>query len=356
MKILVYIKIDNGFDLNKNVRLTNMSQERYSRQMLFKYIGEKGQKRIENQHVLIIGMGALGTHLSEGLVRAGVGKLTIVDRDYIEFSNLQRQTLYTENDAKEALPKAIAAKYALTKIRSDIDIEACIEHVNYSFLEQYKTVDLILDATDNFDTRQLINDFSYKNGIPWIYGGVVQSTYVEATFIPGKTPCFNCLMPQLPSVNLTCDTVGVIQPAVTMTSSLQLKDALKLLTQNHIKTQLTYGDIWEGDHYTIGFSRMYRETCPTCGQHPHFPYLNREHRSYATLCGRDTVQYENKNISHKMLTSFLEQYDIEYRSNQFMTIFKFKGHRIVAFKGGRFLIHNMNKPQQAIQLIHQLFG
>ena len=340
-----------------NERVTHMNQERYSRQMLFKHIGNSGQEKIEQQHVLIIGMGALGTHLAEGLVRAGIGKLTIVDRDYIEFSNLQRQTLYTENDAREALPKVIAAQRALTHIRNDIEIHALIEHVNYQFLEKHgKDVNFILDATDNFDTRQLINDFSYKYGIPWIYGGVVQSTYVEATFIPGQTPCFNCLMPQLPSVNLTCDTVGVIQPEVTMTTSLQLKDALKLLTQNEIKTRLTYGDIWEGDHFTIGFSKMYREDCPTCGHHPYYPHLNQEKQSYATLCGRDTVQYENSNISQEMLIAFLEQHRIHYRTNNYMTIFKFRGHRIVAFNGGRFLIHEMTHPQNAMQLINQLFG
>ena len=134
-------------------------------------------------------------------------------------------------------------------------------------------VDIILDATDNFDTRQLINDFAYKHQIPWIYGGVVQSTYVQATFIPGETPCFNCLMPQLPSINLTCDTVGVIQPAVTMTTSLQLVDALKLLTGNKVNKHFTYGDIWTGDHYTFGFSRMQNEDCKTCGNAQHIHTL-----------------------------------------------------------------------------------
>lgn len=229
--------------------------ERYSRQILFKNIGVEGQEKISQKHVLIIGMGALGTHLADGLVRAGVRKLTIVDRDYIEFSNLQRQTMYTENDAKEALPKVIAAKERLTEIRSDIEIDAYIDQVNPPFLEEHaQHVDLILDATDNFDTRLLVNDFAYKYNIPWIYGGVVQSTYIEAAFIPGQTPCFNCVMPQLPVINMTCDTVGVIQPAVTMTTSLQLRDALKILTDTPFTPKLTYGDIWEGTHYTFGFS------------------------------------------------------------------------------------------------------
>ncbi len=335
----------------------DLNQKRYSRQILFKHIGVEGQEQIGKCHVLIIGMGALGTHLAEGLVRAGVGQLTIVDRDYIEFSNLQRQTLFTESDACEALPKVIAAQNALQRIRSDINLHAFIEHVNYHFLENHaKEVDLIIDATDNFDTRQLINDFSYKYQIPWIYGGVVQSTYVQASFIPGQTPCFNCLMPQLPSINLTCDTVGVIQPAVTMATSLQLRDALKFLSGNKIKAQLTYGNVWEGAHYTFGFSRLHNLECPTCGNHPHYPHLIQEHQSYVMLCGRDTVQYENKKISQEILVSFLSQHAIHFHTNKYMTTFEFKGHRIVSFNGGRLLIHGTKKPQEAIQLINQLFG
>lgn len=334
-----------------------MTHERYSRQILFKAIGEKGQEMIANKHVLIVGMGALGTHVAEGLTRAGVKALTIVDRDYIEFSNLQRQTLFTEKDAENMLPKVVAAKHHLEQINSDIHINEYIQHVDYYFLDTHaKDIDLIIDATDNFDTRQLINDYAYKMNIPWIYGGVVQSTYAQATFIPGITPCFNCVMPQLPSINLTCDTVGVIQPAVTMTTSFQLRDALKLLTSNDIPTKLTYGDIWDASHYTIGFSRMHREDCPTCGNEPTFPYLNQNHTLYATLCGRDTVQYENPDITQEMITQFLDNHQLKYKSNQYMVMFEFKGHRFVSFQGGRILVHGTTKTSETINLINQLFG
>lgn len=331
--------------------------ERYSRQILFKNIGVEGQEKISQKHVLIIGMGALGTHLADGLVRAGVRKLTIVDRDYIEFSNLQRQTMYTENDAKEALPKVIAAKERLTEIRSDIEIDAYIDQVNPLFLEEHaQHVDLILDATDNFDTRLLVNDFAYKYNIPWIYGGVVQSTYIEAAFIPGQTPCFNCVMPQLPVINMTCDTVGVIQPAVTMTTSLQLRDALKILTDTPFTPKLTYGDIWEGTHYTFGFSRMFDSTCTTCGPNPTYPHLHQTDQQYATLCGRDTVQYSNENITQEMLKQYLDAHHIHYHANPYMLRFEFNGHRIVSFSGGRMLIHGMTKPTEAIKLMNQLLG
>ena len=331
--------------------------ERYSRQILFKNIGVEGQEKIAQKHVLIIGMGALGTHLADGLARAGVRKLTIVDRDYIEFSNLQRQTMYTEQDAKEALPKVIAAESRLKEIREDIEIDAYIEQVNALFLEKHaQNVDLILDATDNFDTRLLVNDFAYKYNISWIYGGVVQSTYIEAAFIPGQTPCFNCVMPQLPVINMTCDTVGVIQPAVTMTTSLQLRDALKILTETPFTPKLTYGDIWEGTHYTFGFSRMFDPHCTTCGEHPTYPHLHETDQQFATLCGRDTVQYSNENITQEMLKQYLEAHHIHYHANPYMLRFEFNGHRIVSFSGGRMLIHGMTKPTEAIKLMNQLLG
>ncbi|WP_059747436.1 ThiF family adenylyltransferase [Staphylococcus haemolyticus] len=334
-----------------------MTSERYSRQTLFKGIGYEGQQKISQKHVLIVGMGALGTHVAEGLVRAGIKTLSIVDRDYIEFSNLQRQTLFTEEDANTMLPKVVAAERHLKVLRHDLKLNTFITHVDYYFLDKYaKQVDLIIDATDNFETRQLINDFAFKEKVPWIYGGVVQSTYIEAAFIPGETPCFNCLMPQLPAINLTCDTVGVIQPAVTMTTSFQLRDAFKLLTEQSVPTKLTYGDIWDGQHFTFGFSRMFRKECPTCGSNPSFPYLNKQHTLYATLCGRDTVQYDNDKISQEMVREFLKQHHLNYRENKYMIMFEYKGHRIVSFEGGRMLIHGTTKTLDAIHLINQLFG
>lgn len=331
--------------------------ERYSRQILYKNIGQQGQAQLLKQHVLIIGMGALGTHLAESLVRTGVGEITIVDRDYIEFSNLQRQTLFTEQDASSYMPKVVAANNHLKAIRSDVVIHQHIAHVDARFLELHATqIDLILDATDNFETRQLINDFAYLNKVPWIYGGVVQSTYVEAPFIPGETPCFNCLVPNIPTINMTCDTVGVIQPAVTMTTSLQMRDALKIILDAELSPKLTYGDLWEGSHHSFGFAKMSRSTCPTCGENPTYPYLHATGRDYATLCGRDTVQYQNNNITQEILESFLIRNHINYQSNPYMIRFKYKEHQIVSFKGGRMLIHGMTNPNEAKSLINQLFG
>lgn len=341
-------------DKKRGIKVTN---GRYSRQILFHNIGQQGQTLIAKAHILIIGMGALGTHVAEGLVRAGIGEITIIDRDYIEYSNLQSQTLFTEQDALEALPKAIAAEQALKQISSDVDIHAYVEHVTPATLEQYgHNITLIIDATDNFDTRRLINDFAYKQRIPWIYGGVVQSTYVEAVFNPGKTPCFNCLLPQLPAINMTCDTVGVIQPAVTMTTSLQIKDALKLIVGAEVDTKYTYGDVWSGEHHAFGFSKMHRKDCDTCGDHPQFTELTQANKQYATLCGRDTVQFDNPTISQEMLHQFLIAKAIPFKSNNYMIMFQYEGHRIISFQNGRLLIHGMTKPAQAATLVNKLFG
>lgn len=338
-------------------RRFNMAKDRYSRQIRYKGIGESGQEKINQKTVLIVGMGALGTHVAEGLVRAGIRKLMIVDRDYIEHSNLQRQTLFTEQDADESVPKVIAAQQMLHAIRRDVEIETFIEHVDSPFLERIvPEVDLIMDATDNFETRLLINDAAYLYHTPWIYGGVVQSTYVEAPFIPGETPCFQCLVPQIPSMNLTCDTVGVIQPAVTMTTSLQLADALKILTETPIEAKLTYGDIWEGTHYRFGMQRLYRSDCPTCGKAPTYPYMNAHATHFAALCGRDTVQYQHPSLTHEALIIFLQERHIPYQSNGYLIRFNFETYRIVAFQDGRILIHGLKDLHQAQVLVHKLFG
>ncbi|REI31238.1 molybdopterin biosynthesis protein MoeB [Staphylococcus felis] len=334
-----------------------MTYNRYSRQTLYQNIGEIGQRKINQKSALIIGMGALGTHVSEGLVRAGIHKLVIIDRDYIEPSNLQRQTLFTEQQADESIPKVIAAKEALKAIRSDVDIEAYIDHVDATFLSEHiPKVDVIIDATDNFETRMLINDAAYYYKKPWIYGGVVQSTYVEAAFIPGVTPCFQCLIPQIPSMNLTCDTAGVIQPAVTMTTSLQIKDALKILTETTFLPKLTYGDIWEGSHYNFGFSKLKNNQCTTCGEMPTFSHLTEDAPRFASMCGRDSVQYQHPALSHDQLLNYLKSRHIRYQSNGYLIQFNFEGYRIVGFQNGRILIHGLSEVSKAQTIMHKLFG
>lgn len=221
--------------------------DRYSRQELFQPIGIKGQQKLSQKHVLIIGAGALGTGSSEALVRAGVGRITIVDRDYVEWSNLQRQQLYTEDDAAQRIPKAIAAENRLRQINSEVNIRALVTDVTTEEIESLVDgVDLIMDATDNFDTRLLINDASQKYQIPWVYGALVGSYGLTYTILPGKTPCLSCLLETVPLGGATCDTVGVISPAVQMVVAYQTAEALKILVEDFdaVRPTLLSFDLW----------------------------------------------------------------------------------------------------------------
>src|SRR5690625_1177167 len=221
--------------------------ERYSRQILFNPIGETGQQLLMKKHVLIIGVGTLGTLSSEALARAGVGKLTIVDRDYIEWSNLQRQQLYTEADAKERTPKAIAAAKRLREINSEIEIVPHIVDVTPEELEWLVTgVDVILDATDNFDIRMMMNDIAMKHHIPWIYGSCVGSYGMSFTIIPNETPYLHCLLETVPVGGPTCDTAGIIHPAASQVVVHQTTEALKILTDNinALRGKLVSFDVW----------------------------------------------------------------------------------------------------------------
>ena len=206
--------------------------DRYSRQTLFEGIGEEGQRRLGTSCAVIIGCGALGTIIATSLVRAGVGKVRIIDRDFIEYHNLQRQVLFDEDDIQNGLPKAIAAERHLKKVNSSIDIQGIVADVNYTNIERFtRDANIILDGLDNFETRLLINDVSLKHKIPWVYGGAISSLGITMTVIPHETPCFRCIFsnPTRRGPILTCDTAGVISPAPFIIGSLQTVEALKIL-------------------------------------------------------------------------------------------------------------------------------
>ena len=221
--------MSNLFLKNGKILLMN---NRYSRQILFEQIGKSGQEKLLNSRVLLVGCGALGASHAEILARAGVGFLRIVDRDFVEFSNLQRQTLFSESDARERLPKAVAAKNRIKEINSEIEVEAIVADVNNSNIESFvKDVDLILDGTDNFQIRYLINDACVKLNKIWIYGAAVSSYGTTMTIIPNETPCLRCIFEEMPTAGSapTCDTAGVIQPIITSISAIQTTEALKIL-------------------------------------------------------------------------------------------------------------------------------
>lgn len=332
--------------------------DRYSRQMLFSPIRKEGQQKLLNSSVLVVGAGALGTVILDQLVRAGVGKITIVDRDYVELSNLQRQMLFTEEDVKQFKPKAIAAKEKLLQINSEIEIIAHVEHLSKENISTFiQNVDLIFDGTDNFRTRYLLNDIAFKHKIPFIYGGVVSSRGMSALFIPEKTPCLRCLMKDQSSQGQTCDTVGVIGPAVNVVTSLQVTEGLKYLTGNYadLNNSLITFDLWKGEQTKVKFPKP-NPSCQTC-QLKEFPALHAEEQEEVVLCGRNTIQiqhtstFELKEIKRRLekiakveLTPFLLRVKVSESTT------------FILFPDGRVLVQGTEDPVRARTLFDRYIG
>lgn len=339
------------------------SFKRYSRQILFQPIGKNGQEKLKEKHVLIIGAGALGSGCAEILARSGVGTLTIADRDYVEESNLQRQQLYTEEDASTSLPKAYAAEQRLKQINQSIEISGLVTDVTPEVLERFSDVDLIIDATDNFDTRLSINDFCQKQNIPWIYGACLGSYGISYNFIPGKTPCMSCLLEQIPLTGATCDSEGIIAPAVQMVTSIQTAEALKILTENwdSLRTTLLSFDLWNNERSEIDVSVLKTDSCLSCGANPDFPYLKYQHQTKAAvLCGRNTVQIRpgsphQADLSH--WESVFQGLGYNTRRNSYLlSVSLEKPYRLVCFLDGRVFIHGTNEIQKAKSIYYRFFG
>jgi molybdopterin/thiamine biosynthesis adenylyltransferase len=333
--------------------------KRYHRQELFQQIGVNGQKQLADSHVLIVGVGALGSSSSEMLARAGVGKLTIADRDYVELTNLQRQHLFTERDVEEKIPKAIAAKNRLVEINSTIDIDAIIADIGADELEELiQQVDLVIDATDNFDTRLVINDLAIKYAVPWIYGGCVSSYGITFTVIPNKTPCLQCLLEHIPNDGETCDTVGILSPAVQMVVAHQVSEALKILTGNEeaLSKQLIAFDVWKNQTMSIRVDQLKKVDCVTCAK-KQYPYLTYEAKLKTTvLCGRNTVQIRTGNRStpnfEEIATRLKKTLAHNVSNNNFLLSFEIDSYRIVVFKDGRTFIHGTNNITEAKKLYY----
>ncbi|GIO65717.1 thiazole biosynthesis adenylyltransferase ThiF [Paenibacillus cookii] len=336
---------------------------RYSRQELFPKIGPDGQRKLGERHVLIVGAGALGSGSAETLVRAGVGTVTIVDRDYVEPSNLQRQQLYSEEDALLRLPKAAAAKARLERINPDIDIRAVVADVAIPEIDELaQGVNVILDGTDNFETRLLINDMSQKKGIPWIYGACVGSYGLTFTVVPGRTPCLHCLLETMPPGGATCDTAGIIGPAAQMVAAYQTSEALKLLVDDGeaLHGKLISFDLWTGAYAAIRVERMKKPNCPSCGLHRTYPFLQPANQPRAAvLCGRDTVQIRPPapvQRDLKGLARRLSRQGGEVRENPYLVSFAAEGCRLTVFQDGRVLVHGTKDITEAKSLYHRYLG
>ncbi len=272
------------------------SGERYSRQILFNGIGEEGQRRLSAARVAIAGCGAIGAAVSSLLARAGVGTLRIIDRDYVELSNLQRQVLFDEADARESLPKAIAAARKIASFNSAVCVEPHVSDLTPSNAEKLLAdADVILDATDNFETRYLINDVAVKHRKPWIYAAAVASYCVTMNILPEETSCLACIFPSGPKGTFeTCDTAGIIGPAVAYVASIEAAECLKLLcgARDKMRRTLLSYDVWTNDGANIAASSP-RHDCICC-QNRDFIHLAGEGRAHITLCGRNSVQIHER--------------------------------------------------------------
>ncbi|MBI2689227.1 MAG: ThiF family adenylyltransferase [Acidobacteria bacterium] len=275
--------------------MTPEERERYSRQILFPPIGEVGQDKLLSSHVAIIGCGALGTFQAAALSRAGVGKLTIIDRDYVEPSNLQRQWLFEERDAKENLPKAVAAARAIGRISSSTQVIPHVTDLTPTTIEDLlREADLLLDATDNFETRYLLNEFALSTKKPWVYGAAVGSYGISMPVLPGVSSCLQCVYPEPPkSGQPTCETAGVLGSVTATIAAIQTADAMRILVGDYPRFRITTIDVWSGSVRQI--DQPPRDpACRACGPDPEFPYMNGERSAPISLCGRDAVQIHER--------------------------------------------------------------
>ncbi len=336
---------------------------RYSRQIRFRPIGEEGQRKLLKARAAVVGVGALGTTIANHLVRSGVGFIRLIDRDFVELSNLQRQSLFTEEDANLNLPKAAAAQKALQKINSGVRTEAVIADLNLDNAEDLLSdVDVIVDGTDNFMTRYLINDVSVKHNIPWVYGGAVSSRGMFAVIKPGVTPCFRCLFPRVPSGSgETCDTIGVLSPLTDIIGSFQAMEAMKILLGAETNPNLEQLDIWYSSHMEMDISNGKNSNCPACGKH-RFEFLDRssyQQAVYTTLCGRDTVQInfrKKRAVDLKVLAERLKNSG-KVSVNEFLLRFSPDDKiSIVLFKDSRVLVHGTNDISEAKSIYAKYFG
>lgn len=335
-------------------------EERYSRQMLFAPIGEAGQRKLMDSAVCIIGMGALGTVLANHMVRAGVGHVRLVDRDYVEQSNLQRQMLFDEEDVEQVYPKVVAAEKKLSKINSSIRVEAIIADATaLNINELLEGMDLVLDGTDNFQTRFLLNDACFKLGIPFTYGGAVSSRGMSAIFVPGETPCLRCLIKTGDSGGQTCDMIGVIAPVVDMVASYQAVEAMKFLVGDveHRRKSLVTFDIWHNQYYEMKLSEP-DKSCPCCQLKEYPALVLAEENALLSLCGRETIQIAGSGpLDLELWRERLEKAVGKVSLNPFLLKAELpEGERLVLFADGRVLVQGTDDFVRAKTLYARYIG
>jgi len=337
--------------------MTSDNRERYSRQIRFSGVGEAGQEKILAAHVAVVGCGALGSFHAGALARAGVSHLTLIDRDYVEWSNLQRQWLFSERDAADGLPKAVAAARQISAINSDCRVDPVVKDLTSGNIEDLlEGVDLILDGTDNFETRYLLNDYAVRESIPWVYGAAVGSYGIVMPVLPGRTACLACVYPEPPSgAQPTCETAGVLGPLTSAIASLQVAAALRILATGDASRRILTLDVWDGVLRQIEMPDRDPE-CDACGRRT-YRYLDQLRRTPISLCGRNAVQ-----IHERTRPLDLEQlrHDLapagEVRANEFALRFTVSPYEMTIFPDGRAIIKGTNDIGIARSLYSRYIG
>ena len=336
-------------------------ENRYSRQTILANIGEDGQKTLKKSHILIVGCGALGTVAANNLTRAGIGKISILDRDFVELNNLQRQILFDENDVGE--PKAIAATRKLESINSEVEVIPIVKDLNHSNIEEIiKDVDLVLDGTDNIQTRMLINDVCVREKIPWIYTGAIGTSGMTMNILPDAA-CIRCLYPNIPNPGSlpTCDTMGVLNAITVIMGSMASAESIKILLRdakpkNKHDSSLIIYDVWNNSFDEVLVRK--NEECPCCVE-KNYDYINAEDREIITsLCGRNAIQItpaNSKELNLKELGSKLE-YLGSIKCAEFILIFKTSDYEISIFKDGRAIIKGTNDEKIARSVYARYIG
>lgn len=341
--------------------------QRFVRQERFAALGAEGGLRLRGSKALICGCGALGTMIAERLARAGVGSLRIVDRDWVELSNLPRQTLFTEQDAIHSRPKAIAAAAALAAIDSRLNIEPVVADLTCDNIRELADgCDVILDGTDNFETRFLVNDYAFSQRVPWVHGGCLGASGQVMTIVPGMTACFRCLVPNLPARDSmeTCDSAGVLGPAIGVVACWQAAEALKILSGNvsAVSQELLVIDTWNTTCRTVSLNGLKQRgrQCPVCVQ-GNFQFLNGELRTETVvLCGKNAVQVRMA-ASEKLIGNLGElaerlQHSGKVTNNGFFLRLTLPDHVLTVFRDGRAVVEGTTDPIEAKNLLSKTLG
>jgi adenylyltransferase/sulfurtransferase len=339
-----------------------VSLERYSRQMLLPGWGEEGQRRLRQKAAVVVGCGALGSHIASHLVRAGVGRLVLADRDFVEWHNLPRQALYSEADAEAGVPKAVAAARRLRQINAQVEIEEHVTDVNADTVEELIAgCDLVLDGADNFEVRYLLNEVCVKHDIPWVYGGVLGTYGLTAAIVPGHTPCLRCMLGPMPPPGSvpTCETAGVLGTIVAVIAALEVTEGLKLLMDrgDEVLRSLTMVDVWKGD-----FERVQTEkgaaSCPVCDEGRYELLAAQLGSEAVVLCGREAVQVTPRPARELDLASLAGRLGDAglVTANEYLLRLSVEGVQLTVFADGRTIVKGTDDPARARALFARYVG